>query len=114
MTKNRLKKYNINVNKTIQVPCKPMKSILNEAKIEKIDFFSLDVEGAELIVLDTMDWSIPVSIFLIETNSHKKEIREKMLNNGFRLANFSIRSFCRRGRDCGENDVFVNEKFQIS
>lgn len=99
------------MNKTVEVPCKPMKTILKEANVEKIDFFSLDVEGAELTVLDTIDWSLPISIFLIETTKNKKEIRQRMLSNGFRLADFDIRSFCRRGRDCSENDVFINKNF---
>jgi len=31
-----------------------------------VDFFSLDVQGAELMVLKTMNWSVPVSVFMVE------------------------------------------------
>lgn len=101
------------MNKTIDVPCKQMKTILKENNIKKIDFFSLDVEGAELIVLDTMDWSIQVSVFLIETSKNKQKIRKKMLSEGFRLANFSLKSYCKKGRDCTDNDVFLGKNFKI-
>ena len=49
------------------VPCQPLRNMLEIAGITKIDFFSLDVEGAELMVLQTMAWHIPVRVFLVET-----------------------------------------------
>lgn len=48
------------------VSCRPLSSMLQEARVQHIDFFSLDVEGHELEVLETMDWNIPVGIWLIE------------------------------------------------
>ena len=33
---------------------------------QAVDYFSLDVEGSELVVLETMDWSIPVRVWVIE------------------------------------------------
>lgn len=54
----------------ITVPCKSMTTLINEF-LEKsgedhIDFFSLDVEGAELLVLQTFDFKVPVHTFMIE------------------------------------------------
>ena len=49
------------------VPCRPISDMLHLAGLsDGIDLFSLDVEGAELLVLQTMDWSIPVKVFVIE------------------------------------------------
>ena len=49
------------------VPCRPIGDMLHLAGLsEGVDLFSLDVEGAELLVLQTMDWSIPVKVFVIE------------------------------------------------
>lgn len=48
------------------VACQPLSSMLQEARVQHIDFFSLDVEGHELEVLETMDWNIPVGVWLVE------------------------------------------------
>lgn len=111
MTESRMKRFDINPNKTIEVPCKPMKKILRQANMTKIDFFSLDVEGAELIVLDTMDWSIQVSVFLIEVSKNRQKIRQVMISKGYRLATFSLKSYCKKGKDCTDNDVFLHKNF---
>ena len=42
--------------KAVTVPCAPMQAILDTVGIKHIDFFSLDVEGAELNVLHSIDW----------------------------------------------------------
>jgi len=41
--------------KIITVPCKTIEDLLDEFNIEKIDLFSLDIEGTELEVLQQMD-----------------------------------------------------------
>ena len=43
-----------------------LSDLVRLAGIQEIDFFSLDVEGAELLVLQTFDWSVPVKMFCIE------------------------------------------------
>lgn len=87
--------------KSVTVPCRTMASILRDAGVESIDFFSLDVEGAELIVLQTMDWSIPVHVFLIEMDRNGKrsekdqQIADYMQKQGYREANWNVRQYCR-------------------
>ena len=70
----------------IQVPARRMDSILHEAGIRRIDFWSLDVEGSEFEALQTMDWSIPVDVLCIETqNGERKAICDSILTqNGLR------------------------------
>lgn len=51
---------------TIPVHERPVGKVLKEAGVKKVDFFSLDVEGYELHVLNGMDWSIEVQVWLIE------------------------------------------------
>lgn len=49
-------------------PAQPQ--LLRASGIKYIDLFSLDVEGSEMIVLDSMDWSIPVRVWCIEVENH--------------------------------------------
>ena len=56
-------------NKTQQVPCAPMSKLLDG--FEHVDFFSLDVEGAELVVVRTLDFEkTTVDTFCIELDNH--------------------------------------------
>ena len=48
------------------VPCRPIGEMIRRAGFSHIDFFSLDVEGAELSVLQTMDWNVSVGLWLVE------------------------------------------------
>lgn len=49
------------------VPCGPLGSWLSLLRVGHIDFFSLDVQGAEHMVLGTLDWSkLSVGVLLSE------------------------------------------------
>ena len=72
----------------IQVPSRRLDDILHDAGITHIDFWSLDVEGAEYEVLLTMDWNISVGVICMEIcGGESAEMNEKcrdiLRNNGF-------------------------------
>lgn len=74
----------------IQVPSRRLDDILHHARVTHIDFWSLDVEGSEYDVLQTMDWSIPVSVICIEMcggehSAMNEQCRELLRTKGFRL-----------------------------
>jgi len=49
------------------VPCRTMGSILTEHNVTTIDFFSLDVEGSEADVLETIDFSrVKIKVMIVE------------------------------------------------
>ena len=55
------------------VPCRPLTDMLRLARgLKEIHLFSLGVEGAELIVLQTMDWTIPVHVWLVELDAFNR------------------------------------------
>ena len=62
--------------------CKKIKTmtlthIIRDSKVDHIDFFSLDVEGHELHVLRSFDFSVPIGLILIENNPEKQnEMKE--------------------------------------
>ena len=50
------------------VPCGPLTAWLRLLGVRHIDFFSLDVQGAELVVLRSLDWArTPVSVGVLVT-----------------------------------------------
>lgn len=52
-------------------PCAPMQKILDKYNIHHVHFFSLDVEGAEMEVLSTIDFAkTTVDVFMIETHGN--------------------------------------------
>jgi FkbM family methyltransferase len=69
---------------TYMVKSLPISEAILHANLSKVDLFSIDVEGGELEVLKTFNWSIPVYIILIEMSydEHRNELcREIMRNN---------------------------------
>lgn len=82
-----LKRYHSHSHRTT-IRCQPLSAMLRAASIESIDFFSLDTEGSELSVLESMNWSIPISVLLVEldaTNRSKDEsVRMLLRSRGYR------------------------------
>mmetsp|Transcript_68354 Transcript_68354/g.137478 ORF Transcript_68354/g.137478 Transcript_68354/m.137478 type:complete len:297 (-) Transcript_68354:229-1119(-) len=72
------------------VPCAPLGRMLRQVGVEKIDLFSLDVEEAEVLVLNTFDWRIPVRVFVIEVaTKNEQAIKELLEGHGYMLTEFS-------------------------
>ena len=79
----------------VDVPCGPFGPVLEDVFAGKqINFFSLDVEGSERLVLDTIDFSrIKIDVLMIEIeNAHcdallqcevRERVREKMAEEGY-------------------------------
>ena len=71
----------------ITVPARTLTSILDELKVKKIDFLSLDVEGYEMSVLKGLDFSkyrpdyILMEYGLINTNESEREKLEMYISN---------------------------------
>jgi FkbM family methyltransferase len=74
-------------SRKINVKSIPINKIINKENTKYIDFFSLDVEGAEDIVLDTMDWNIEIYVICIELHGYDVEkdeyCRNILKNKGF-------------------------------
>jgi FkbM family methyltransferase len=60
---------------TVEVPCGSLTPVLLDIFGPKISFFSLDVEGAELKVLETLDFTVlSIEVIMVEIqNSHCPE-----------------------------------------
>ena len=94
-------------NHNYSVPCRPMASMLEMAGLTRVRLFSLDVEGAELHVLRTIDFSrIEVGVFVVELDGHDKEkdkaVRQLLAAQGY-IKFTDIR---------GKNQVFIPRRLE--
>ena len=82
----------------------PFHAILERSNIKYIDLLTVDVEGGELVVLETFDFRIPVYVVCIELDGHNPEKDEKcrvlLKTNGF--------SFKKR---ISINEYWVNDNY---
>ncbi len=87
--------------KIIQVPCVRLDSILEMHSVTHVDFLSLDVEGHELQVLKTIDFSkVAIDVIAVENDYHDEAIRSILYENGFILY-----------EHLHVDDIFVHKRF---
>ena len=105
---------------TVEAACAPIQLMLDAAGVLDIDLFSLDVEGAELVVLETIDWNATnIHVLLVEQDSSNEDknqaVRDLLAGVGFvdaRPTHGSIKDACLPGRDCTANEVYINPAFR--
>jgi hypothetical protein len=69
----------------VKANCFPLNVMLDAIGVAHVDMFSLDVEGVELQVLKSIDWSrITVSLLTIEKNGAEAAIDEFLTSKGYR------------------------------
>jgi FkbM family methyltransferase len=72
-----------------QVNGKPIKDILRLSNLSYIDMLTIDVEGGELVVLETYDFTLPTYLIVIELDGINKvkddKCRDILSRNGFIL-----------------------------
>jgi FkbM family methyltransferase len=101
---NKKNKY-LSQNKILIKPCS-LTEIVKQTDIKHIDLLSLDVEGHEVEVLQSWDFSVPIDIILIETLGVEPEKDQKCRNI---LINNNYKFFSK----CAHNEIFVNKNFSI-
>ena len=104
--KDNIHKYWRNKEKKIELlQPRTMQSILDECEINKIDFFSLDVEGHEYNVLNSIDFSKTIiDVILVEMigEDEKKERIRNFLKDKKYIFNKKV----------GRNEVYILNTFQ--
>jgi len=92
----------IKVENLPQIKCSPLQTLLGEhastSGIKYYDFFSLDVEGAELLVLKSIDFDqIGFGIILVEADEHNQAknlmIRSLLTRKGYQFLMEKSRSY---------------------
>lgn len=68
----------------IQLPSVRLMKILHEYQITQIDFLSLDTEGSELEILETIDFDIvKIKVITVENNREKSDLRDFLTSKGY-------------------------------
>ena len=62
---------------------KTLSYIIKDSGFEKIDFFSLDVEGHELNVLNSFNWEIPINMILVKNNQDTMKVDLLLRNKNY-------------------------------
>lgn len=87
LTRRRLRKNAQRTNATIaeqEVECYSFASLVRKYRIEEIDFLSVDTEGGELEILESIDFdTTPVKFVSVENNYYASSIRRFMERSGF-------------------------------
>ena len=82
------RKHNSTAAPQERATCEPLRSLLRASHIRQIDFFSLDVDGAELSALRTMDWHVPIGVMVIEMDKRNatkdSAVRALLRHHGMR------------------------------
>ena len=82
-TKQFRNKWHKRKSAELTLPATTMASIVEQSNIKYIDFFSLDVEGAEFECLKSWNWDIPIGLLCIELNRDFKDIGTILRKNNF-------------------------------
>ena len=87
----------------IEVACYRVQDLLTEHGIDTVDYVSIDTEGNELAVLQSMDHkAVRFLSFTVENNYGDPAIREFMYEQGYKLL-----------RTIEQDDVFVHPELPI-
>lgn len=98
------KHWNLNDDNKFSVKSAPLSLLTKQVNAKAVDLFSIDVEGGELEVLKSFDWSIPVYIVLVELDGRNKEKDEscrQILSQQGLVFDMTI----------GNNEVWINHNF---
>jgi FkbM family methyltransferase len=94
----------------VEVPCMALSDLFHKNGIIHVDVFFLDVEGGELTVLETFDWSVPIDIFVIEMDSNNPQkdeaVRQLLFAHGY-VTPFSLLGDYIQAT---QSDVFVSRE----
>lgn len=85
---------------SIKIKPRKLTDIVKESEFDNIDFFSLDVEGHELQVLRSYDFSIPIKLILIENNPSSFECDKLLVEKGYVFM-----------ENCAHNKIYVHKNF---
>lgn len=97
-----------------EIICLPLSSVLQNFGITCIDFVSLEVEGAELQVLQTLDFNaVHISVIVVEMDGHDPQ-KDKAVARLLRFNNFEQDDALKNEGNAASimNGWFINKNFR--
>ncbi len=99
-----LKSFFQHTKRSFKVKNLRMSEVLKQSRFDYVDIMIIDVEGGELDLLKSIDFTFPIFCIFIEAHSHQKEKNEKfhqfLIKKGF--------NFIERQRG---NEVWINPNY---
>eukprot|EP00316_Scyphosphaera_apsteinii_P002089 CAMPEP_0119298412 /NCGR_PEP_ID=MMETSP1333-20130426/596_1 /TAXON_ID=418940 /ORGANISM="Scyphosphaera apsteinii, Strain RCC1455" /LENGTH=287 /DNA_ID=CAMNT_0007299515 /DNA_START=132 /DNA_END=995 /DNA_ORIENTATION=+ len=92
---------------SVLVPCRPLATLMAEASIWKADFLSLDVEGAEELVISTVDPAL-FKVIVVELDGRNRS-KDDNVKARLHAAGFRQERTNGEGQFIGPNSLFVRE-----
>ena len=97
MNPDQVNYINNNVDKntvTEYIPCFSLNTILHAINVKNVDMFSLDIEGGEWDIVESIDYSkYNINLFCIEWNhlkEKKHKIHDHLLKNGYKFVSENV------------------------
>jgi FkbM family methyltransferase len=76
--------------KMINIDCRTFNDVMQQHNISRIDLLSIDTEGGELGILQTIDFNLfEIDVLVVENNYKDSKLPEFMISRGY---NFVIRT----------------------
>lgn len=99
-------------NDSLTVPCVPLQYMIEATGLYDIDLFSLDVEGGEFAVLQTIDFDVTnIRLIIVEFDrlnpTKDQNVRQLLADKGF----VTVPRLNKRFDRCLQNEVFVHPKY---
>ena len=97
------------------MPCYPVMSLMLAMNVTKLDFFSLDVEGAEYPILDTLPFDrLDVSVLAVEVahGRSRTDTKDMMKRKGY-TAHQDLKMSDPKIQLYVDDVIFVNEKLAL-
>lgn len=116
--KGFLQRFGLEGRPTVPVACAPMQPILDVTGMLDIDFFNLDVEGAEFEVVRTIDFRrTNIDLLMVELDGYNPEkdeaVRRLLKEAGFVRIFEDWRKKCPGAKRCFvKNEFYTNPKFE--
>jgi FkbM family methyltransferase len=112
-----LQTFGLGNGQMVNVACVPLQAMVEASGLLDINLFSLDVEGAEALVLQGLDFErTNIQLVLVENNElnegKNERVRALLAAAGFERG-FDVKEGCPNPlADCMRNEVFVNPQFE--
>ena len=88
LTEEYRKTWELDQSRHYKVLGAPLSTIMDIEKVSYIDFLSIDVQGSELTVLNSTDWTAPIGVICIELEGQRPDDDERcrrlLRDRGFR------------------------------